>query len=181
MKIRITFFLLLLVGMLGNATAQEKIGYANLELILAYLPETQDVNKKLTEYRDQLSKKLESKRSYFQVKFQEANEKQQAGASEQELQVLSQELQKLQAEVQQEAANAEQLMAQRQGQLMQPILDKLQGKIKDLASEKGYTFIFNSTASGSSVLLHGVPGDEVSKDLLVKMGVDASKLEGEGK
>ncbi len=153
-------------------TAQ-KIGYTNLELVLAYLPETQSVSQQLDTYRQQLSKRLETRKAYFDTKYQEyAEAAQQPGASQEALLPMQEELQKLQAEVQRETAKAEQQLAQKQGELMQPILDKLEGEMKALAAEEGYTYILNSSASGTSVILHAAEADDLSKKLLARLGVN---------
>ena len=44
--------------------------------------------------------------------------------------------------------------------------------LKKIAEEKGYTYILNSSASGSSIVLHGDESDEVSKLLLSRLGVE---------
>ncbi|MFK7921452.1 MAG: OmpH family outer membrane protein [Bacteroidia bacterium] len=150
----------------------QKIGYTNLELVLAYLPETQSVQQQLQTYSQQLSKRLETRKAYFDTKYQEYAElAQQPGASQEAMAPMQEELQKLQAEVQREAAKAEQQLAQRQGELMKPILDKLETEMKAIAAEDGYSYILNSSASGTSVILHAAEADDLSKRLLSRMGV----------
>ena len=107
MKFKSILFLLILgVGLNTLAQAQLKIGYVNVSLVLAYMPETKTMEGKLKTQSDQLAKSLQVKRDYFELKYQEATAMAQAGASEEDLQPISQELQKLQAELQQAAAAA---------------------------------------------------------------------------
>lgn len=171
MKTKHFWVILLLFGLSTQVFAQ-KIGYANLELVLAYLPETQQVGQQLQTFQANETKKLESKRNYFDTKYQEYAERAQAGATEQDLLPLQQELQKLQNEIQQQAARVQQQIAQKQGELMGPILEKVEGELKKIAEEKGYVYILNASASGSSVVLHGNDADEVSKLLLTRLGVE---------
>ncbi|MEZ4686429.1 MAG: OmpH family outer membrane protein [Bacteroidia bacterium] len=162
---------MILAGLGGPLFAQ-KIAYANLELVLAYLPETQQVGKQLQEIQAQKAQKLQIKRNYFDSKYQEYQEAAQVpGVSEESLLPLQQELQKLQREMQQETAKAEQEIARKQADLMAPILQKVEAEIKNIAVEKGYTYVLNSSASGSSIVLHGNEADEISKLLLSRFGV----------
>ena len=69
-------------------------------------------------------------------------------------------------------------MAQKRGELMGPILTKLEAELESLAKEKGYTYILNSAASGTSIILHGSDSDEVSEELLKRMGVDLPEGDG---
>lgn len=154
----------------------QKIGYTNLELVLAYLPETQSVQQQLQTYSQQLSKRLETRKAYFDTKYQEYAElAQQPGASQEAMAPMQAELQTLQAEVQRESAKAEQQLAQRQGELMKPILDKLEIEMKAIAAEDGYSYILNSSASGTSVILHAAEADDLSKRLLARMGVNVDE------
>lgn len=172
MKTRHLWVMLLLIG-LGSPVFGQKIAYTNLELVLAYLPETQSVGQQLQTFQQNEAKKLATKRNYFDTKYQEyAEAAQSPGATEQTMLPLQQELQKLQQEIQQQAAKSEQALAQKQAALMGPILEKVEGELKKIAEEKGYTYILNSSASGSSIVLHGNESDEVSKLLLDRLGVE---------
>ena len=138
MKTKFMLFLLLSCLIGSTAMAQTKIGYANLELVLAYLPETQKMNQQLQTFQNQLAKKLESKRNYFDTKYQEYVEKSQTpGVTEAEMKPLQDELQKLQAEIQQDAQKADNDLMVRQNQMMAPVLEKLESEIKKLAQERG--------------------------------------------
>lgn len=160
-----------LMMLISLPLSAQKIGYTNLELVLAYLPETKSVGQQIQTYSEQLEKRLGTRKAYFDTKYQEYAELAQSGGTEEQLAPMQQELQKLQAEVQREAAKAEQQLAEKQGQLMQPILDKVEAELKAIAAEKGYTYILNSSASGTSVILHAAEADDISKLLLQRLGV----------
>lgn len=163
--------------MLGSSLLAQKIGYVNLEMVLAYMPETKTMEEKLKKQSDQLAQTLQVKRDYFQLKYQEATALAEAGASEEELQPISQELQKLQGELQQAAAVADQQLAGERQKMLAPILEKLQSAIKSMAAEGGYTYVFNSNASGVSVMLHGPDSDNLTKSLFTRLGIP---IPGEG-
>lgn len=161
----------------SSLLAQTKIGYVNLELVLAYMPETKVMEDNLKKESEGLAQTLKVKRDYFELKYQEATALAEGGATEEQLAPLSQELQKLQGELQQAAAKADQDLAGRRQQMLAPILEKLQGAIKSMAAEGGYTYIFNANAGGVSVMLHGPDTDNLTKALFTRLGIP---IPGEG-
>ena len=55
--------LILLLGMVTAVDAQTKMGYTNVELLMAYMPEVKSVNSALKTYEADLSKMLEKKQT----------------------------------------------------------------------------------------------------------------------
>ena len=173
MRIKHLCILTLALGISAVAEAQLKIGFTNLEIVVAYLPEAQQVQNELQIYEKQITQKLETKRNYFDVKYQEYTEKAQSpDANPATLAPLEQELQRLQQELQKSLEKSEQDLARKQNELMQPIMEKIKTELKALADEKGYTYILNSATSDSSIILHGSESDEITKLLLSRLGVE---------
>ena len=177
-KIKQTLLLILLAaGTILPAQAQ-KIGFADLELILAFMPEAQTVDRELQTYNQQLSQALQSKQAYFETKMAEFQEEiataQNAGqeVAEARLQEMQAEVQKLQLELQQPQAESERkLMIRRQDKLT-PILDKVQRVIDAYAEENGFTYILNATSGGTSLVLHAGEQYNITKDLMMKLGIE---------
>lgn len=168
----------LLMGFALSAQAQVKVGYANIDYILAKMPETQTMQSRLQTYEKQLSKKLETKQQYLQQKFQELNEWAQGqGITSQEDPRLAQkaeemQLQKLSEDLQKEGKAAEEQLAKKQLELMTPITEKLEAKIKEVAVSKGYDFILNQTDSGGvSIVLYGPEDRNLTKDIMVALNI----------
>ena len=158
------------------AEAQLKIAYTNLELAMAYLPEVQNANTKVKTYQAQLEKQLKTKQNYFDLKYQEYSEAaQQPGASEESMAPLQKELEKLQQELQASVTNSENQIIQKQAELMEPILNKVQQELQTIADEKGYDYVLNSASSGSSVILHGSESFNITEMLLERLGVEIPK------
>ena len=164
---------LMAFGFAFNASAQLKIGHANIELILAYMPETKSMTQTLQTYQTQLGKKLETKQTYAQQKLAEAQQAQQNGASDADLQKYQEELQKLDKEIQEEAAEADQKLTKKRMDLMEPITDKLEKAIKEVANEQSYDYIFNSVdGAGVSIVLHGPEDRDLTKTIMKKLGIE---------
>ncbi len=177
MKTKLAIFLLLfMAGIASPLTAQIKIGHANLELIIAYMPETQVMNKALQEAEQVLSKNVQVKQSYLQTKVGEYQASE-ATYTETQKQEKQQELQKLDQEVRQDAQKAQNQLMLKQQELLQPITAKLETAIKALAADEGYTFIINAMAGGNSIVLYGPPEHELTEKLMTRLGIEIPKEE----
>ena len=156
-----------------------RIGYTNLELVLSYLPEAQQVEQQLRTYEKKVIEQLNIKQSYLQTKIEEYTELKQQGkltaAQEEE---RRKEILKLDEEIKRFQEESEQNYMKKKAELLQPIIDKLQKAIDELAAAEGYDYIFNnSNATGVAFILHGPKGDDVTEKLLKKLGVDTSKIQ----
>ena len=89
------------------------------------------------------------------------------------------ELLKLEKELRDESLKAEQQLAKKQLELMDPITQKLEKAVKDVAEAKGYSVVLNKTdGSGVSIVLFGPPERNLTKDIMQKLGIklpEASK------
>lgn len=152
----------------GTAQAQ-KFGYVNSGEILTDMPAVKQMQSNLEGFKTQLEKKAEQMIKEFQTKQQKAAADEQAGnlspaAKEtllKELQTKEQEILKFQQESQQQLAEKEQT-------LLQPILDKVNTAINDVATEDGYQFIFDLQ---SGVLLYYKAEADVTAKVKSKLGI----------
>jgi outer membrane protein len=159
---------LVLTGM-----SQSKIGYTNIELVMAYMPESKSIEQQLATYQKKLAEKLKVKDDYVKQKYQEYMEKKERGMSPDEQKRLETELLQLDEEVQKMAADSEyDLMAKRQ-ELLEPVLKKLQDAIDAVAEAGGYSYILNQTTSaGVSTILHGPEDADVTEAIFKKLGME---------
>lgn len=152
----------------------QKIGFADLELILAYMPEAQAIERELNTYTQQLQKNIRAKQEYAETKLEEFQQRaQEAGESlpETELQAMETELQKLQQEIYKSQQDAEQKLMVKRMDRLGPLLDKVQAAIDALAKEGGYTYIFNATSGGTSIVLHAGDQYNVTKELMKRLNI----------
>ena len=173
MNFKIIFLLLLGILLKDPVLAQTKIAYTQLEQVLQMMSEQKNIPQQLSEYQNQLAKKLETKKAYFDSKYQQyADLSQRANTDQAKLSALMKELQDLEQQLQKEAVQADQKLAAKQQELMAPLLEQVQSAIKAIAQEKGYTYVLNATASGSSIILKAAPSDNISQDLLTRLGLN---------
>jgi outer membrane protein len=157
-----------------SAQAQVKIGYTNLEVVLASMPEAKTMETSLRTFEQKLGDKIKVKDDYVKQKYQEYLDKKERGAflSPAEQEAAEKELLRLDEEVQKLAQDADyDIMAKRQA-LLEPILAKLQTAIDAVAVEGGYTYILNQTTSaGVSTILYGPDEADITKALFTKLGL----------
>ncbi|MEM6263030.1 MAG: OmpH family outer membrane protein [Bacteroidota bacterium] len=162
-------------------SAQDKIGYASVDAIMAYMPEMKTMQQTLATYEKKLAERLQAKQQYAQQKYAEYQEKAQATppTPEAEMKALEEELRKLQAEIQAEAQKAEESLMKKRMTLMEPITDKLQTAIDEIAKSEGYTYVFNTRdGTGFSIVLKAPEGDDLTEKIMTKMGITVPKSEG---
>jgi outer membrane protein len=170
--------LFVLVAGAGLVQAQTlKLGYTNIELIIANMPETKYAQQELQTHERKLQEQYQVKYSYAQSKQEEAAQKKQQGklTPDQEKAAID-ELKKLEEEIKQFAEESQTSLAKKRETLFGPIIEKVQKAVDDLAKEEGYTYVFNTgTGQGGSVLLHAPPQDNITEKVLKKLGITLPK------
>ena len=102
---------------INTGHAQEvKVGYTNVELVLAYMPQAQQMEQSLAAYQKSLAEKISTKQNFLQSKYDEyIRLKESNSLSPQDAAQRESEMQRLDQEVQKQAAESEQqLLAKRQ-------------------------------------------------------------------
>lgn len=172
LKTVLALFGLLWLAALQPATAQQRIGYTNAELILSLMPEAQSIEQQLRTYQQNLMQVLGVKQSYMETKLREYQELKAAGRLTPEEDTRRRtELEQLNQEVEQSMEDAQQKLLAKRDELLQPLLEKLQQAIEDVARAEGYTYIMNANVDGSSVILYGAESENVTRKILTKLGI----------
>nr|WP_230687751.1 OmpH family outer membrane protein [Hymenobacter ruricola] len=165
---------LLTAGTLAATSAQAqaplKIGYTDVQYVLAQMPESKQIESQLKTYNDQLAAQLKSKTTEFETKVKDYQQK--SGTMTDIVKADTEKgLQSLQQSIQEFQQSAQQSLQQKQQTLLKPALDKLQKNIDDVATENGFTYVFNSDGGGSPLLLHAPKEGDISDLVLKKMGI----------
>ncbi len=144
---RIGVLLILITPIISDALNAQtlKIGYADPEVIITYMPEYQTVQQQMAvEYRTS-QEALQALAEDFQERV-EKYQKQQPLLSVARQAEREQELAQLQAEIQTSAAAKDQELAKKQEEMMAPLLERVQTVIDEVAAEKGLDIIIRSPA-----------------------------------
>ncbi|MFK7921451.1 MAG: OmpH family outer membrane protein [Bacteroidia bacterium] len=175
---------LVLIMMLAMSTswAQNlKIGYANIELVLLYMPETESMNQQLRTYEQQLAKRLQTKEQYLTQLYEDyqAMVQQVPAPDEASVKTKQDEIIKIEEDYRKAQADAQQKLGEKRQTLMEPIATKLETQIKALAAAEGYDMILNTVdAGGVSIVLFGPPEDDLTEKLMKRLGIEVPTASG---
>ncbi|MDD3629476.1 MAG: OmpH family outer membrane protein [Bacteroidales bacterium] len=167
-KFSLIIVLILFVSftMAGQQT-KLKIGHLNTNDLMQVMPGVDSAGQALNDYAQNLQKQLETMVSEFQTKYDEylTNEAQYVDAVKQ---IKQKELVDLQTRIQDFQNDAQDLLAKKEQELMQPFIDKAKNAIDEVAKEKGYTYILD-TSTGSVLYWEG--GDDIMMFVKEKLGI----------
>lgn len=160
----------------ATAPGPLKLGYTNIDYVLAQTPEAKDIQNQLTIQRTQSENEIKRMQKEFQDKL-EAYEKGAAQMSEVIRKDRETELQSLQNRVQEFGRTAEQSLQTKYQQLVNPVVQKIQKAIDAVAKDNGYTYVFNLDAGANTIpiLLVAPEENNITELVLRKMGIDPAK------
>ncbi|HKK73545.1 MAG TPA: OmpH family outer membrane protein [Saprospiraceae bacterium] len=157
--------LLLLMAAI-NVQAQ-KFGYINTAEILAEMPEVKQAEVDIENFSSALEKKGQAKVQELQQKYAKIQEQMQAGnLSPVQQQQAQTDLQKDQEELAQFEQDMMGQIQDKRQKALQPIYDKLNNAIEQVAKENGFTMIFDK-----AVLLYSEDSADVSAMVKAKLGL----------
>lgn len=144
-----------------------KLGYINSAELLQGMPDVTKADNDLKvfakAYQDQLetmSKEYEKKVKDYQAG--------QAAMSDAVKEVKAKEIQDLQARMESTNQSATEKVQKKKEDLYKPILEKADKAIKAVAAEKGYDYVFDSSAGG---LLYAKETENILEAVKTKLGV----------
>jgi outer membrane protein len=146
--------LLFIVLAAGSAAAQggQKLAYIRSSVLLDQAPGRAEAEaqfeKETGVFRDQI-KRMSDSLNAMVAEF----EKTQASLSATTRDTRGKAIQAKEADYQRRTRELEQKAQQRQGELVQPILDRVKQAIEDLRIEGGYSFVFNADQGSSLVAM----------------------------
>ncbi|MCB0559472.1 MAG: OmpH family outer membrane protein [Lewinellaceae bacterium] len=155
--------------------AQEKYGHLNFGSLISSMEETKAADSELEAYRKQLVAKGEDMANKFQKDYEAVLKEAQAGnltpaqqkEREQELSTRRDEILAYEQEVRQKVE------AKRQ-ELLTPIINNAEAAVKDLAKEKGYAIIFDTSVYNA--VLFAQDADDVMSMVKAKLGIKEEEV-----
>ncbi len=166
---KVLLALALFVGTASVALAQQKIGHINADELLQLMPETKKAQSELEVYGRQLEKdltdmeaELESKIASFRT-----NEKMMTTLARE---TKTQELQELQRRIQEYSQRAQQDLQNKQVELLTPVIEKATKAVQDVAKEKGFSYILDSSPS-KAVVIFAENGEDIMPLVKAKLAI----------
>jgi len=152
----------------GNlAKAQSKIGYVAVDQIVDQMPETKTAITTITAYNKQFIDQLTTMNNELQSKGQ-AYQAQRATMTDAIRTAKESELNDLQKRFQDYQNTAQQQVQAKQSELGKPIIEKVRAAVAQVAKEKGYTYVINSSQTD---LVVSPPGDDLAAEVKAKLGL----------
>jgi len=164
----VVFFTIMIFGNFSFLQAQEKFAHINTEQLLRQMPGRQQAQEELQRYAQELETQFTAMQTEFQTKYQDFLENE-STYSDLIKQSKQRELGSLQERITEFQESAQQDLAQRENQLLQPIIDQARTAIEDVAKEQGYTYVFDMSAGS---LLYANPGDNILPLVKDKLGIE---------
>lgn len=172
--VKTIFFALFAFSVMAQAQPAQKIGYLNAQAILADMAEMKSAESELEAFAKQLQAKDSVMVVAFQAKAQALADKQQKGEiAPVQLETEKKKLEDEQAKIQKFEQDMQQEMAKKKQEKLQPIYDKVNTAIKDVAKENGYAYIIDLTAG---TLLYADEKDDLQNLVRKKLGLPEVKL-----
>lgn len=167
--VKTIFFALFACSVMAQAQPAQKIGYLNAQALLADMTEMKSAESELEAFAKQLSAKDSVMVVGFQAKAQALSEKQQKGEiAPVQLETEKKKLEDEQTKIQQFEQDMQQQMAKKKQEKLQPIYDKVNKAINEVAKENGYTYVIDMT-SGS--LLYADEKNDLQNLVRKKLGL----------
>ena len=170
MKKLVLILALGLMSATSNSTisaAELKLGYVNSQELLSIMPELTTADSALKTFAKQYQEQLETMSKDYEKKGNEylATEKTMNEATKAARQ---KELESLEIQIRDFQQSSQQKIAARKEELYKPVLEKADSAIKEVAKEKGYSYVFD--ASGGAILFAN-DSDNIMPLVKAKLGI----------
>jgi outer membrane protein len=172
MKRTIHFIAIFIVFMLSvsllQAQSKLKVGHINSSELLQMMPGKDSAQDALIKYATDLEQQLTMMTNEFETKYQDylANETKWTQLVKNDKQ---KELTSLQNRITEFQEQAQEDLQMKEAELIEPLLRKAQDAIQDVAKEKGYTYILD-TSSGA--VLYFEDSDDILPLVKKKIGIE---------
>jgi outer membrane protein len=150
------------------AQAQTKIGYLNFQNIVTATRQFADIQKQMETYQNQFMETIKAVQAEGQTKAADYEAKKATMTdavrtkAESELQDLNKRLQDLNT-------SAQNSVQQKYNELTKPLVDKVKAAVNQVAKEKGYTYVLDSSTTD---LIVAPEADDLTAAVKVKLGPD---------
>lgn len=122
-----------------------KFGHVNVQQLMSQMPQRDSARQELQEYNQMLQQELQTMQQEYQSKLQKYQENVDT-YSKSLRQSKEKELQDIQRRIQEFQTTAQQDFQQKQSEIMQPIMQKINNAIRKVGQRQGYIYIFDTSA-----------------------------------
>ncbi len=151
---------------ISNVDAQQKIAHIDVQKILSEMPEFKAGQAEMKKLYATYQKELQEMQDAYQAKLKKYQDEAKT-VSEQENQKRVQELMEMEKNIAKAQQDIQEEAQKKEADLMRPIQEKLLKAIKDVAKEKGYDYVFDSSGPTNLIVANG---PDLYNDVKAKLG-----------
>jgi outer membrane protein len=159
--------MVLAAGISAQAQTNAKIGYLNSAEILKKVPGRDTLEKQLMDYRQGLEDQIQSMMVEYRSKLENYQTNRET-MSDLIRQSKEGELREMEQRVQNFQQTADMDLQNKQAELFNPLLEKVQKAIEKVAEENGYTYVLDASMG---VLLYYEKGDNLQPLVEKELGI----------
>ncbi len=167
-SLKLFFISALLIAVPVISAQAQKFGHINSSRLLSIMPEREAAQAQLQREAQKLGDELEKLQVEYNNKLQTFIEAQDT-LSNVVRQLRERELRELQSRIQEFQVGAQEDLQQREMELIQPIFDKIEKTIAEVALEKGYIYVFDIDAN--SILYFSDESEDILPFVRQKLGL----------
>jgi outer membrane protein len=159
-----------MVAIMGLQTqAQSKIGHINTQDLLEIMPGMTAAQDSLQKFNDAIQEQYVNMTNELQTKFENYQSSVQAAKDRAILDIMEKEIQRLQNNIKEFEESANENLVSKREDLMNPILEKAENAIKEVAKDGNYAYILDSTKGGA--VLYSAESSDVMDLVKKKLGI----------
>ena len=167
LKVCLVLSVLFFFSISANAQKALKFGHLDFAELYSSMPGQDSVKQIYNDYAKSLKTTLEQMQNELQNKYADYQSNI-ATMSNIIKQTKEKEMQDLQNRMEEFNAQAQKDLQAKEAELTNPLIEKAQNAVKEVAKENGYSYIFNSTGG---LLLYAQPSDDIMPLVKKKLGI----------
>ena len=164
MKKTIKYVVVACIMIAGKGLKAQKLGHVNSQVIMQELPDYESARKDLESFNSDLTKELEMYQKLI-VEFAQDYEQNKNGMSEDTRKRKETDLMERQQNYEKKAYEAQTSLQQKEQELLQQIMIKVNTAVKEVAEKEGYDYVYEVT----TLLYAG--GEDISDKVRKKLGI----------
>ena len=160
----------LAVFSLSSFAQQQKIGHLDVEALITIMPETKVAQEEIMAFQETLERDMKFLYDEYEALITEIQNGQANGWSELMLKVKEDDLRSAQEKIQMFQQSAQKDLVDKEIELMNPIIEKLQAAVSSVAKEKNFTYILDASKS-KAVIIFKENGEDIAPLVKAKLGI----------
>jgi len=164
-----TVLLAVIMTITTGAFAQ-KMAHINIDDMLTSMPETKIAEDEIKLFAETLEKDMKFLQEEYQNKMTELENGANSGWSDLMIKSKQEDLYSSQQKIYEFQQLAQEQITAKQLELMEPVLEKLQNAVNDVAKDKGYAYVLDSSRN-RGVVIYKDGGTDIAPLVKAKMGM----------